>query len=46
MYVEIRRILGLTQAGNDQMSFARNTLAHFLKPGMPTYEQLKHDIFG
>ena len=45
-YNEIRRILGLNQAGNDQMAFARNTLAPLIKPGMGVYTQLKFDIFG
>lgn len=46
IYTETKRILGITQGGNDRHSFARNTLAHLVKPGTGVYAQLKHDIFG
>ncbi len=46
LYVDIKRILGLTGVGNDATSFARNVLAPLVKPGSATYEQLKKDIFG
>ena len=46
IYTETKRILALTQVGNDQMAFARNTLAPLMKPGMVVYEQLKADVFG
>ncbi|MEQ9335357.1 AAA family ATPase [Thalassobaculum sp.] len=46
IYVNIKKILELTQVGNDQMAFARNTLAPLIKPGMGVYAQLKRDIFG
>jgi len=45
IYNEAKRILSLTQVGNDQMAFARSTLAPLIKPGMAVYEQLKGDIF-
>lgn len=46
IYTETKRILGLTQAGNDRHAFARNTLAPLIKPGMTVYATLKQDIFG
>ncbi|MFT4080660.1 MAG: hypothetical protein QM659_15310, partial [Rhodomicrobium sp.] len=41
-----KRILGLVRSGNDQISFARNTLAPLIKPGMNVYAELRRDIFG
>ncbi len=46
IYTETKRILGLTQAGNDRHAFARNTLAPLIKPGTTMYAALKQDIFG
>ncbi|MNE40989.1 hypothetical protein D3C80_1350370 [compost metagenome] len=46
IYTETKRLLALTQVGNDQMAFARSTLAPLIKPGMTVYAQLKADIFG
>jgi predicted ATPase len=46
IYTETKRILGLTQVGNDQMAFARNTLSPLINPKMAIYTQLKLDIFG
>lgn len=46
IYTETKRILGLTQVGNDRHAFARNTLAPLIKPGLTTYADLKRDIFG
>jgi len=34
IYTEAKRILGLTGVGNDQMAFARSTLAPLVKPGL------------
>ena len=45
IYNDCKRILGLTQRGNDANEFARQTLAHLIKPGMTVYEELKQDIF-
>ncbi|WP_244505304.1 AAA family ATPase [Rhizobium sp. LCM 4573] len=45
IYTETKRILGLTQIGNDRHAFARNTLAPLVKPGMAVHAQLKYDIF-
>ncbi|WP_210190764.1 AAA family ATPase [Ensifer aridi] len=46
VYVEAKKLLGLTQVGNDPQKFARNTLAPLLQPGMVAYDTLKKDIFG
>ncbi len=46
IYSEAKRALRLTGVGNDQMAFARNTLAPLVKPGLAVYDQLKFDIFG
>lgn len=46
IYTETKKILGLTQVGNDRNAFMRNTLAPLIKPGMVVYNQLKMDIFG
>ncbi|WAX93980.1 AAA family ATPase [Aminobacter sp. NyZ550] len=46
IYTETKRLLALTQVGNDQMAFARSTLAPLIKPGMTVYAELKADIFG
>jgi hypothetical protein len=46
IYNKAKRRLGLTGVGNDQMAFARSTLAPLVKPGTATYAELKKDIFG
>ena len=46
IYTEAMRLLGLVGAGNDQMSFARNTLAPLIGPDFSIYRELKSDIFG
>jgi hypothetical protein len=46
IYTKAKQILGLTGVGNDQMAFARNTLAPLIKPGMAVYAELKKSIFG
>ncbi|WP_186069227.1 AAA family ATPase [Burkholderia gladioli] len=45
IYVKAKKILEITKVGDDQMAFARNTLAPLIKPGMVVYEDLKRDIF-
>ena len=46
VYIACKRILGLTQCGNDTKEFERETLAALVKPGMAVYEELKRDVFG
>lgn len=45
IYIKAKKILGLTGVGDDQMAFARNTLAPLIKPGMKVYQELKNAIF-
>lgn len=46
IYTFVKQHLGLTGCGNDQQSFARNTLAPLIKPGMIVYAELTKDIFA
>jgi predicted ATPase len=45
IYTAAKKRLGLTQVGNDQRAFARNTLAPLLRPTMNVYQELKAAIF-
>lgn len=46
IYVEAKRILSLTQAGNDAQAFARNTLSKLIKPELNIHCKLRRDVFG
>jgi predicted ATPase len=46
IYDFLKRDLGLTGCGNNQMAFARECLAPLIEPGMATYSALETDIFG
>ena len=46
IYNACKKILILTQAGNDAKAFMRDTLAPLIKPGTKVYDELKRDIFG
>ncbi len=46
IYVQTKKILRLTQAGNTTEIFIRDTLAPLVTPETDTYTELKHDIFG
>ena len=46
LYVECKKILGLTECGNTTDMFMRETLAPQIKPEMKIYDKLKRDIFG
>ena len=46
VYVACKKLLKLTQCGNDAKAFMRVTLAPFIQPGSGVYEELKQDIFG
>lgn len=41
IYVELKRLLGLTQSGNSTEAFIRDTLSPLVLPPMPTYNALK-----
>ncbi len=44
IYIACKRILKLTQVGNNTSAFMRDTLAPLIRPGMNIYEELKRDI--
>lgn len=44
-FTEIKRLLSLTQAGNDTFAFLRDTMAPLLTPDTQTYNNLKNNIF-
>jgi len=46
MYVEIKKILQLTQAGSTSEAFLRDTLAPLVSDKTKVYNELKKDIFG
>ena len=46
LYNECKRILSLTQCGNDAKAFMRYTLAPLVTPEMKVYKELRRDIFG
>ncbi|MFS0710394.1 AAA family ATPase [Brevundimonas phoenicis] len=45
IYTSVKKILSLTQVGNNRHAFAQNILAPLIEPGMSVYEDLKRDIF-
>lgn len=46
IYSAAKRLLKLTQVGNDNRAFERNVLAGLICPGMATYDILSADLFG
>ncbi|MNX96851.1 hypothetical protein D3C86_1291920 [compost metagenome] len=46
IYVSIKKILGVTGVGDNQLAFCRNTLAPLIGPEMSVYQELRRDIFG
>ena len=46
IYNACKKILDLTNPGNDARAFMRDTLAQLIKPDMKVYKELKRDIFG
>jgi predicted ATPase len=46
IYSFVKKHLGLTACGNDQMAFARNILAPLMVPTMTAYQELQEDIFA
>lgn len=46
IYNAAKRMLSLTQAGNDAPAFARNTLSKLIKPSTAVYSKLHKDVFG
>lgn len=46
LYISIKKLLGMTQCGNNGDSFIRDTLAPLITPDMLIYKELEKDIFG
>lgn len=46
LYNFVKRHLALRACGNNQMAFARETLAPIIRRDMTVYKELKDDIFG
>lgn len=46
IFTEIKRILGLTQCGNNKCAFLRDTMAPLVTEETTVYQQIEHDIFG
>jgi predicted ATPase len=46
IFVACKRLLGITQGGNDAKAFMRNMLAPRVKPGLAVYDELRTAIFG
>lgn len=46
IYIKAKQRLGLIGMGNDQMAFARNTLAPLIVPEMAVFGELRRDVFG
>jgi predicted ATPase len=46
IYTDARRVLGMTNAGNNNDAFMRDTLAPIVRPGMAVYEELRTSVFG
>lgn len=46
IYVALKRILGLSQCGNTQEPFMRDTLAPLITPDTNVFKELEHAIFA
>ena len=46
IYLALKKLLQLTQCGNNADTFMRDTLAPLITPDMDVYKQLEADIFG
>jgi predicted ATPase len=46
LYVDVRKLLGLSGSGSTADAFLRDTLAPLIRPGMAVYEELRADVFG
>ncbi|MBL0745358.1 AAA family ATPase [Chryseolinea lacunae] len=46
IYVGLKTILGLSQAGNNKCAFVRDTLAPLITPETTIYKELEIEIFG
>jgi hypothetical protein len=46
IYVGLRKLLGLTAAGQSWDAFARDTLAPLISVDLSVYQELRQDVFG
>jgi len=46
IYIELKKILGLTQCGNNLCAFLRDTMAPLVTEETVVYQELEHEIFG
>lgn len=46
LYVALRQMLALTQAGNTTEAFLADTMAPLVKPSTSVYAELRRDVFG
>jgi predicted ATPase len=46
LYVQVKKILGLTQCGNTAEEFCKVTLAPLITPETKTYQELEKAVFG
>lgn len=46
IYTGIKKVLGLTQCGNNPDAFIRDTLAPLVTPEVTVYKELEADVFG
>jgi len=46
IYNSIKKILGLTQCGNNSDAFLRDTIAPLIKADTNVYKELEREIFG
>lgn len=44
IYVELKKLLGLTRCGNNSDAFMRDTMAPLVRPGHPSFDELKSGI--
>jgi hypothetical protein len=46
IYVELKRILNLTNCGNTTCAFLRDTMVPLITVETSVYQDLEHEIFG
>lgn len=46
IFTEVKRILGLTQCGNNKCAFLRDTMTPLVTEETQVYKEIEHEIFG
>ena len=46
IFIDLKRILGLTQGGNNKCAFIRDTLTPLVTEETTVYKELEKEIFG